>query len=100
MTVRVEFTDAAGAQVLAADAWWRANRLAAPDLFEADLAAAVEQLASLPLLAAVFAEVEGKVVRRVRMPRTRYALYFTVEGEVVSVHALWHGARGSGPPLP
>ena len=34
------------------------------------------------------------------MPRTKYALYVTIEAEVVAVHALWHGARGSGSPLP
>ena len=100
MTVRVEFAQAARAQILAAAAWWRENRLAAPELFEEDLAAALAHLESMPLLAQVFAEVEGKIVRRVRMPRTRYALYVTLDGEVATVHALWHGARGSGPPLP
>jgi hypothetical protein len=44
--------------------------------------------------------VEGRVVRKVRLPRTRYALYFTIDGEIITVHALWHGTRGSGPPLP
>ena len=100
MNIRVEFTRPASDQASAAELWWRANRPAAPDLFESELAAALEQLASLPLLAAVFAEVQGEVVRRVRLPRTRYALYFTLDGDQVTVHALWHGARGAGPSLP
>jgi hypothetical protein len=48
----------------------------------------------------VFADVEGKLVRRVRLPQTRYALYFTIAGEIVTVHAVWHSARGGSPPLP
>jgi len=51
-------------------------------------------------LTQVWAEVEGKPVRKVRLPRTGYALYFTIEDDLVTVHAVWHGARGSGPPLP
>jgi hypothetical protein len=29
-----------------------------------------------------------------------YALYFSITDNLVTVHAVWHGARGSGPPLP
>jgi plasmid stabilization system protein ParE len=97
--LRVEFTDDAREHVRAASAWWRENRRAAPTLFEDELAMAIAFLGSGPLLAQVFDEVGGKVVRRARLPRTRYALYFTVGDELVTVHALWHGARGSGPPL-
>jgi hypothetical protein len=68
-------------------------------LFEDELAEAGALLESGPLLARVFDEVGGRVVRRAPLPRTRYALYFTVGDELVTVHALWHGSRGSGPPL-
>jgi plasmid stabilization system protein ParE len=95
----VEFTPAAQNQVDLAAAWWRANRTYAPMLFSDELSEALALLAAEPLLAHVFAEVEGKVVRKVRLPRTRYALYFTIDGEIITVHALWHGSRGSGPPL-
>jgi plasmid stabilization system protein ParE len=97
--LRVEFTDDAREQVRDASAWWRENRRAAPALFEAELATAVALLQTGPLLARVFDEVGGKLVRRARLPRTRYALYFTVHDDLVTVHALWHGSRGSGPPL-
>jgi plasmid stabilization system protein ParE len=97
--LRVEFTDDASEQVRAASAWWRENRRAAPTLFEDELAEAVALLERGPLLARVFDEVGGKVVRKARLPRTRYSLYFTVHDELVTVHALWHGSRGSGPPL-
>ncbi len=96
----IEFTSAAESQVDLAAARWRANRPNAPELFRDELSEALALLAAEPLLAQVFAEVERKVVRKVRLPRTRYALYFTIDGEIITVHALWHGARGSGPPLP
>lgn len=99
MTYRVEFTEAARLQTLAASSWWRSNRPYAPALFERELAAALETLERAPLSAGVFDEVEGKVVRKARLPKTGYALYFTVDGDVVTVHAAWHGARGGGPPL-
>jgi plasmid stabilization system protein ParE len=97
--LRVEFTDDAREQVRGASAWWRENRRSAPSLFEDELAEAIALLESGPLLARVFDEIGGKVVRRSRLPRTRYALYFTVGDELVTVHSLWHGSRGSGPPL-
>ena len=97
--MKVEFAGAAKEQVRAASAWWRENRPAAPSLFDEELAAAVALLEQGPLLTRVLDEIAGKVVRRARLPRTRYALYFTVGDDLVTIHALWHGSRGSGPPL-
>ncbi len=97
---RVEFTDDATEQAERAAAWWRVNRPAAPELFDIELAYALDLLAKMPPLSQVWAEVEGKPVRKVRLPRTGHALYFTIDDELVTVHAVWHGARGSGPPLP
>ncbi len=98
--MKVEFTDAALDQVRAAAEWWQANRHAAPTLFRDELANAITLMEVGPLLARVFDEVEGKVVRKAQLPRTRYALYFTIDDDIVTVHALWHGSRGSRPPLP
>jgi plasmid stabilization system protein ParE len=100
LTFRVEFTDAATGQAEEAGAWWRANRPAAPELFDSELAYALDLLARMPPPTQVWGQVEGKPVRKVRLPRTGHALYFTIEDDLVTVHALWHGARGSGPPLP
>lgn len=68
-------------------------------MFEDERAAALALMETGPLLARVFDEVEGRVVRKARLPRTRYALYFTVAEDLVTVHAHWHGSRGSEPPL-
>lgn len=100
MTFRVELTDAATEPAQSCAAWWRANRPAAPDLFDDELDYALDLLTNMPPLTQVWSEVEGKPVRKVRLPRTRHALYFTIEDDLVTVHALWHGARGSEPPLP
>ena len=100
MTYKVELTDAATEQAERAAAWWRANRLAAPELFDIELAYSLDLLTKMPPLTQVWADVEGKPVRKVRLPRTGYALYFTIDGELVTVHAVWHGARGSDPRLP
>jgi len=46
--VRVELSDEADAQVAEIDAWWRENRLAAPDLFADELERALDDLARMP----------------------------------------------------
>jgi plasmid stabilization system protein ParE len=99
--LRVEITRRAADQIREAVSWWREHRAAAPELLEGELARALELATRAPLVAAVFSEtVAGHVVRRLRLPRTRYAIYFTYAADLVTVHALWHGARGEGPPLP
>jgi plasmid stabilization system protein ParE len=100
LTFRVELTEAAAAQVEAAIAWWRDNRPRAVALLETELEYTFELLEKLPPSTQVWDEIEGKPVRKARLPRTRYALYFTVVGDLVTIHALWHGARAEGPPLP
>ena len=100
MIFRVEFTDAGTVQAETAATWWRANRLAAPALFDDELAYALDLPSRMPPPTQVWGEIEGKPVRKVRLPRTGHALYFTIDNALVTVHALWHGARGSGPPLP
>lgn len=41
----------------------------------------------MPPLTQVWADIEGTPVRKVRLPRTGYALYFTIEDDLVTVHA-------------
>ena len=49
----------------------RANRLDAPELFGDELAYALDLLATLAPLTQVWAELEGKHVRRIGLPRTQ-----------------------------
>jgi plasmid stabilization system protein ParE len=99
VTIRIEFTDDARKQALAAASWWRANRDEVL-LFDEELTAALEMLAREPPLAQVIGEIASKPVRKVRLPRTGYALFFVIEPDLVVIHAVWHGARGSEPRLP
>ena len=90
----------AAAQLEAIRSWWIANRPAAPDLFDRELDAAVAALGKAAQAFALYhfdADVE---IRRLLLPRTRYAVYFSIEVDVVLVVAVWHGSRGIGPPLP
>lgn len=69
-----------------------------PELFDREFDAAVigEAPASLPLY-----RREGDAdVRRILLRKARYAVYFCVEPDHVLIVAVWHTARGSGPPLP
>jgi hypothetical protein len=72
---------------------------AAPHLFESELASALDLLGKAAPRTRVWTEIEGRAVRKVRMPRTGYSLYCTVEGDLITVHAVWHRARGGEPPL-
>lgn len=96
---RVEFSPEALAHVEAVAAWWSENRGAAPSLFSDELAAAVELLASAPRAGGRYERATVPEMRRLLMPRTRYHVYYTVEASVIRIHAVWHAARGQGPPL-
>lgn len=98
---RLEVAPRAEAQIRRVAAWWREHRLAAPSLFSNELADALELLATNPAWGAPYAERGGVHVRRVLLRRSRYHVYFSYDGarDLVSVRAVWHCSRGSGPPL-
>jgi plasmid stabilization system protein ParE len=95
---RVELAPRAHAQVRLIHEWWRANRLAAPSLFADELATALDQLERGVVFGVVypFALFE---VRRFLLPRSRYHVFYSVDGDLVKVRAVWHASRGKGPPL-
>lgn len=33
------------------------------------------------------------------LPRSRYHVFYSVDGNLVKVRAVWHASRGKGPPL-
>ena len=93
----VEFADEAKADVARIDAWWRANRRAAPDLFTNELDRSTLALADNPALGLRYEPRSG--VRRMLLRRTRYHLYFVEEIERVLIVAVWSAIRGRGPNL-
>lgn len=80
------------------DAWWRENRLAAPDLFMTELGHALAMLEETPTLGSAY-EAGTKRVRRVLLRRTHYHLYVLDEDERLFIVAVWSAFRGRGPRL-
>ena len=100
MTFRLRIAPEAAIQTAQVDAWWREQRPTASDLFWQELNAAFDHLEAAPFASSLYEPVERPNLRRLLLPRTRYWLYFTIEGDQVVVRALWHTARGQGPTLP
>lgn len=97
MTVRS--TRTSDGHIATVDAWWRANRTAAPDLFLDELADAFALIDAEPELGQPWASSEVPGVRRVIMRGTRYHVYYQVDGDDVVVLAVWSAVRGRGPRL-
>jgi plasmid stabilization system protein ParE len=96
--VKVELSAEASAQVEKIDAWWRKNRLAAPEMFILELGNALTTLEETPTLGTPYT-AGGKKVRRLLLRRTRYHLYFIEQKERLFVVAVWSPYRGRAPRL-
>jgi plasmid stabilization system protein ParE len=96
--VKVELSAEARAQVEKIDAWWRKNRLVAPEMFITELGNALTTLEETPTLGTPYVVGEKKV-RRLLLRRTRYHLYFIEQKERLFVVAVWSPYRGRGPKL-
>jgi plasmid stabilization system protein ParE len=97
--VRIVVSPEAREDLLVANAWWIANRPAAPELLLAEFEDACALLGSAPR--AGMAEKQGGY-RRLAMQRTRYVIYYAVnEGsDEVVILRVWHMSRGVRPRLP
>lgn len=99
MSVLVVVTPEAERQILALDAWWRANRTAAPGLFTEELAAAFEILAEAPQIGRRFRHSTISDVRRILLRTTRNHIYYKIHKGSAVVLAVWSAVRGTGPGL-
>jgi plasmid stabilization system protein ParE len=97
MTIRT--TALADEHILAIDDWWREHRLASPDLFSDELADTFAVVASAPQLGRPWTSTDVPGVRRVLMRATRYHVYYRIDGDDVTVLAVWSAVRGRGPRL-
>ncbi len=57
--------------------------------FDAELLALFERIQQKPELF----QKETDLVRKARMPRFKYRIYFRVEGDEIGVLAIWHPSR-------
>jgi plasmid stabilization system protein ParE len=96
---RFHLTVAAARQAEEIAEWWAAHRPLSPDLFTAELAQCLERLAVIPNVGAPYADPNLGGLRRTLMRATRHHVYYTtnqVEG-IITIHAVWHAARGTRP---
>lgn len=89
----------AEAQIRAIDAWWRQNRLAAPELFLQELAEAFGTLAAVPWAGRTAPHPEVRGLRRLLLRASRYHVYYAAGEQTVLVLAVWSAVRGAGPNL-
>jgi plasmid stabilization system protein ParE len=94
----VELSEEAEAQVDQIDVWWRANRLASPDLFTNELNQALRDLGAIPSLGTTY-RAGTEPLRRFLLRRTHCHLYFVEEPDRLYIVAVWSAFRGTGPKL-
>jgi plasmid stabilization system protein ParE len=97
--LRIEITDDARTQIAAAAAWWAEHRPAATGAVLEDLDRILGLLAVQPAMGARARRAKLSGVRRVKLSRIRYYLYYRVAEDALQVLALWHTSRGAGPSL-
>lgn len=69
--------------------WYETQRPGLGKEFDAELLALLERIKRDPDR---FPK-ETKVVRKAKMPRFKYRVYFTVDGGEIGVVAIWHPSR-------
>lgn len=90
-------TARATAEIERADAWWRKNRLAAPDAVRVDLKSIFRLLALQPGIGERVANAKLAGTRSLQLDRKGYDVYYREQGDVVVVLALWHSHRQRQP---
>ena len=89
----VVFTRRAECQAERIDAWWTANRKAAPLLFKRELTQMLEMIAAAPTIGTLAKSARLAIVRRVLTPRTKYHVYYRADEHTLVVLAIWHAKR-------
>jgi plasmid stabilization system protein ParE len=99
VSLPVRTTPEAEAQIGDIDAWWRTHRGSSPDLFLEELVAAFDIIGDAPHVGRLYRQSPVSGTRRVLLKGTRYHVYYLPTADEVRVLAIWHGRRGTGPPL-
>jgi len=96
---RFHFTVAAARQVEEIAAWWTVHRPLSADLFAAELAQCLARLAVMPNVGTSYAAPCLGGLRRTLLQATRHHVYYTTNAEEgsLTIHAVWHAARGTRP---
>jgi plasmid stabilization system protein ParE len=86
---RVRLTSPADLDYLQALEWYEKRQPGLGHEFDVELQALFERIKRNPELYSY----ETATVRKARMPRFKYRIYFTVEGDEIGVLAVWHPSR-------
>ena len=83
------------------EAWWKANRDKAPDVFRVELRDALKMLSASPKAGAVYRQTKTKTYRRWLLPKSQQHIYYVVDErrDRLVVHVVWGAARGRPPAL-
>jgi plasmid stabilization system protein ParE len=98
MSLRLVISQRARTQIREIIDWWRVNRPAAARRVPIGLKQVLRRIVESPNAAERYETPRG-TVRRCRIPKTPYHVYYRVGADIVSVAAVWSAKRGSGPPL-
>lgn len=79
--------------------WWRENRPDARDLFDDEMADAIDRICKKPGIGSVHPSESGPTVRRVLMKTTLNHVYYAVRDNEVVVLSVWGAPKGRGPKL-
>jgi plasmid stabilization system protein ParE len=79
--------------------WWQKNRPASPNLFDEEMAIAIEQIRAAPKVGAPYPSSFGRTVRRLLMPKTANHVYYLARENDIVVVSVWGAPRGKGPKL-
>ena len=83
------FTQAARAELIEAQDWYESEAAGLGRRFRVEIDRAVQRIVNAPYqFPVVF-----KTLRRARVKRFPYALYFSIEGDTLVVVACFHGSR-------
>jgi plasmid stabilization system protein ParE len=99
--LHIEVSTLAAAQVHAAETWWQLNRAKAPGAIRAELERASSLIAFQPHIGARARNVALHGVRRLRLGRIHYDLYYRLveTPRRLEILAFWHASRESQPPI-
>ncbi|MEW6302436.1 MAG: type II toxin-antitoxin system RelE/ParE family toxin [Verrucomicrobiota bacterium] len=86
---QVRLKSPADVDYLQALEWYEAQQPGLGREFDAELQLLFEQIQRNP----EFFTRETPTVRKARMPRFKYRIFFTVEGDEIGVVAIWHPSR-------
>lgn len=97
----IEVSELANEQIREADAWWRKNRLKAPNAIREELERISALIRFQPRIGARAVNVKLSGVRRIHIERIHYDVYYRIVGSpaYVEIVAFWGSRRGTTPPI-